>query len=760
MNKKITLLSTAFWFHLSLVAQWANCLPDNPLTIKSPAFSEASVTEKIRSSQVFYNDNDILSVKNYLDKCNSKTEDELRTIQGNIAATGLKYQEILSLKDVAGIQRQIEDLKQSKISSIQTLEENLTKTRHSGLFLVVLPEINLMDNKNVFIRNAQSALAPYAISDLNGERIERLTEVKDYENVKDVITSFKGGDVTPVSDLMTNADYKNKCFIYVVKVNVSPAKKDALKTTSAPSGTGNEVVVNLMTDPNFALILQKYNVPESVISEINQKISTNSLVIQNENADADQRQAEILLQGEDEIRKIDHDIAEYTQRMQTRKVKLKSTIETIPGASYNPADAEASVLSALNTLKDRMTELNKQWNGIKEQELQYKETQVMIEGDPAEALAKETMRLYDQLQQNFTTIKRSMEFISVENFEVTDYKSADEMILYRQVNQIWSYLVPQSNGSFRLMLLAKFQIQDGKTPPVKQVVAEKPGLKANPVPKPAPAEGRNKNFDRDPRLIYYQDSLMAVRKRDSLMKGLYFNNQDLPFKNYKESALKGLEMIAIEKGAFYMGSEEGNKDELPVHSVWTDNFYLSKYEVTVGQWKIYCKETGRESVLFPGGSSDWNNDLPVSGVTWYEATDFCKWLSEKTGLNYRLPAEAEWEYAARGGNLAENKRYSGGSDANQLAWYNENSMLMAHPVGMKKPNALGLYDMSGNVYEWCLDIYGPYEDASAESGENKRIIRGGSFAKSSSFVRIANRSSFDPARRNAEIGFRIARNGE
>ncbi len=766
MKIKITSLFIAILFPIFLSAQWVNCVPDNPLTLKASSISEVSVTSKIRETQKFYDDNELFPIKNQLDKCNSKMEDELRTLQGSIAATGLKYQEILGLKDVAGIQRQIEDLKKSKLASIQTLEENLAKTRHSGLFLVLLPEINLLDNKNVFIRSAQTALAPYAITDLNGERIERLTEVKDYENVKDVITSFKGGDVTPVSDLITNADYKNKHFLYVTKINVSPAKKEAIKTTTSSGASQNELVINLMTDPNFALTLQKYNVSETLIAEINQKISTNMSVIQNENADADRRQADILLQGEEEIRKIDYDISEYNQRLKTRQVKLKSTLETIPGANYNPADAEASVQSALNILKSQMAELKKQWNGIKEQELQFRETQVMIEGDPAEALAKETMRLYEQLQQNFTTIKRSMEFISVENFEVTDYKSSDEMILYRQVSQIWSYLVPQSNGSFRLMLLAKFQIKEGGNPPAKEVANEPrnqppPRSQRPPVNKPAPSDGYYKNFDKDPKLIYYQDSLRAVNKRDSLIKGLYFNDNAPVFKSYKENELKGLEMIALERGAFRMGSEEGNKDELPVHTEWIGDFYLGKYEVTVGQWRMYCKETGREMPQFSGGNAfDWNNDLPISGVSWHEATDFCKWLSEKTGLPYRLPTEAEWEYAARGGNFAEEKRYSGGSDANQVGWYNENSMLMPHPVGIKKPNALGLYDMSGNVYEWCSDLYKPYENANPESEETKRIIRGGSFGKSVSFVRAANRASFDPSMKNPEIGFRVARSLE
>lgn len=745
-----------------LPAQWTNCQPDNPLSFAALEITENLMTTKIKEIQQFYDESELYNVKVSVDACNQQMENELRTLQGNIAKCGLKHQEILSLKDVAGIQKQIEDLKKSKEASIQTLEDNLSKTRHSGIFLVILPEINLLDNKNVFIQNAQAVLAPYAISDLNGERIQRLTEVKDYENVKDVITSFKGGEVTPVSDLFTNADYKTKRFLYMAKIQVAPAKKENFVPKESLAPEGKATVINLITEPNYRLILQKYNVAEALIQEITQKISSLTPIIQSENADADRRQADILLQGEEEIRKITYDISEYTHRLSTRKEKLKATLETIPGAKYEPNDTENAVQSALIILKKEMDNLNLQWNGIKEREIQFKETQVSIEGDPAEALAKESLRLYDQIQQNYTTFKRSMEFIAVENFEVTNFQTSDELVLYRQVNRIWTYLIPQSNGSFRLFVLANFKIKESNIPKPASIIINTPPPPRTispPPTKPRPTYLENRIFDRDPKLIYVEDSIREANNRNSVMRShdLYENKE--VFENYKEPTLGGVEMIAIERGGFKMGSEEGNADETPIHTQFLGDFYLSKYEVTAKQWRKYCTETGKKMPP-PPTAIGWHDDLPIADISWYEATDFCKWLSQKTGLSYRLPTEAEWEYAAKGGNFAKDKRYSGSNSPSEVAWYMENSMFQLHPVGIKKPNFLGLYDMSGNVYEWCADLYLSYEAPTNSGTETRRVIRGGSYGKSTAFVRIANRSSYDPARSNPEIGFRLARDAQ
>ncbi|MDF7821817.1 SUMF1/EgtB/PvdO family nonheme iron enzyme [Runella sp. MFBS21] len=162
------------------------------------------------------------------------------------------------------------------------------------------------------------------------------------------------------------------------------------------------------------------------------------------------------------------------------------------------------------------------------------------------------------------------------------------------------------------------------------------------------------------------------------------------------------QMVYVEGGSFMMGDNNGLDAEKPVTKIRLSSFRISAHETTVAQFRRYCEESSRTMPQQPDWSSD---DHPVINVSWDDAMGYCEWLTRKTGLKHRLPTEAEWEYAARGGKKSLNTQYAGSSALDDVGWYKNNSQSKAHPVGKKRPNELGLYDMSGNAREWCSDWY-------------------------------------------------------
>jgi len=219
----------------------------------------------------------------------------------------------------------------------------------------------------------------------------------------------------------------------------------------------------------------------------------------------------------------------------------------------------------------------------------------------------------------------------------------------------------------------------------------------------------------------------------------------------------GMEFVLVKGGCFQMGDTfgDGDSDEMPAHEVCVDDYYIGKYEVTQGQWRNIRGNN-------PSRFSYCGDNCPVDQVSWNDIQDYIRILNQRTGKNYRLPTEAEWEYAARSGGKSE--KYSGGNDLDSVAWYDSNSGDQTHQVGQKQPNGLGIYDMSGNVWEWCQDWYSdsyykssPRNNPQGPSSERDRVLRGGSWYSSAAGTRATYRFRYNPDYWNYYFGFRLAR---
>lgn len=214
-------------------------------------------------------------------------------------------------------------------------------------------------------------------------------------------------------------------------------------------------------------------------------------------------------------------------------------------------------------------------------------------------------------------------------------------------------------------------------------------------------------------------------------------------------------LVFVKGGSFRMGDllGDGNREEKPVHPVTVSDFYIGKFEVTQSQWESIMGSNPSHFKDCP--------DCPVERVSWMDVNEFLEKLNDITDKNYRLPTEAEWEYAAKGGNKSKGYRYSGKNNVNFAAWYSGNSGNKTNPVGQKEPNELGIYDMSGNVWEWVSDWFGYFTDTpkdnpvGPENGDFK-IVKGGSWFGYIGGNRVSCRGSDEPVNKRSYIGFRVA----
>ncbi len=257
-------------------------------------------------------------------------------------------------------------------------------------------------------------------------------------------------------------------------------------------------------------------------------------------------------------------------------------------------------------------------------------------------------------------------------------------------------------------------------------------------------------------------------------------------------------MVLVNGGSFEVESNNYS-DAKPVHTTRVNSFYIGKYEVTVKEFKKFIDATDYKTDAEKNGYSwvyneSWKRwekkdgvtwkcnakgntrssleyNHPAIHVSWNDAASYCKWLSRQTGENYRLPTEIEWDYAAHGGKKSRNYKYSGSDSIDEVAWYWENSINSdngisqgrgTYPVGQKKPNELGLYDMSGNVWEWCEDFYDDaYPSSRSKANDTMvssyRVVRGGSWNGDAQSSLVTSRYLGDPQSSDCHRGFRIVK---
>lgn len=220
------------------------------------------------------------------------------------------------------------------------------------------------------------------------------------------------------------------------------------------------------------------------------------------------------------------------------------------------------------------------------------------------------------------------------------------------------------------------------------------------------------------------------------------------------------DLVLVAGGTFQMGGYVSDGEE-PVHRITVSTFHIGRYPVSVRQYRLFCAATGK---AMPENHIGWGADVhtPIVNVTYDDAVGYCDWLSAHQGGDWRLPTEAEWEYAARGGAQSKGYLYSGSDDLSTVAWFGGNIHGCAVDTGRKQANELGIYDMSGNVWEWCWDWYdpgyyaqSPLSNPQGPTAGSKRVLRGGAWDEIPVTCRVAYRSSRSPNDCRPNSGFRV-----
>lgn len=230
----------------------------------------------------------------------------------------------------------------------------------------------------------------------------------------------------------------------------------------------------------------------------------------------------------------------------------------------------------------------------------------------------------------------------------------------------------------------------------------------------------------------------AAAEKERLVRTSRLKYYDLSIDELNER----LEMVFVKGGSFKLGKNSFFGGSGKVSKV--EDFRIAKFLTRVDEYRLFCH---MRNLKMPKLKPQFENpNYPIVNINWFEAVSYCEWISSISGSNFRLPSELEWEFAALGGNSSNNYKWAGSNKASEVAWYDKNSGMTSHAVGGKLPNELGLYDMSGNVYEWCVDDY---------NGQNNKVIRGGCWSHIMKKAEVNTRDFMMPLSRLDYIGFRI-----
>ncbi|MDD3875861.1 MAG: formylglycine-generating enzyme family protein, partial [Bacteroidales bacterium] len=511
----------------------------------------------------------------------------------------------------------------------------------------------------------------------------------------------------------------NDYFLWVGRLSVKPLQSE-ISTPSEQSvliNSNSITVVNLCSE-NYAQQLLAKGVSENFMESIRniREIEKPSTEVKNQASTAEQNR--ILVEYQTRFKELENEINELQNTINSYISFLRESIHTHTNIVFNESSLSQSIANALRFIDGKILALNNQRKNIKQNDLKTNsKSDIPLTDFPAVEIANNVIGMYDLLKTSFASEDNFKSITEVTDGAVSAFLEQKVVTLTREIDTLWIYPRIEGRNMF-ILVVAKFRnIGETDTPAPSRVTTP------------------------------------ITRQQFTIT-----NNR------------LNIDMIYIQGARFNMGSpasEPDRESDEYQHNVVVNSFHISKHEISFEQYDIFCEATERQK---PDDSNGGRGKKPVINVSWHDATAFCEWLSRETGKTYRLPTEAEWEFACRAGtttpfntgnclstsqaNFNGNNPYSGcesGLDRKRTA-----------TVGSFNPSEWGLYDIHGNVAEWCSDYYNSdyYHNSTVnnprgpDDGEN-RVVRGGSWGNSARFCRCAMRNYQKPDGKKNFIGFRI-----
>lgn len=457
--------------------------PESPLQFSAPLFSESAVTEAIQSKRKLFTRFEIEELRAAIKRNNNTVDNEVAVLKSKMTSLFIDKQELLKLKDLNTLREHIAEKEKAREEIREQIRNDLSNIQYKGLYIIVSDSIDAFRSKELLAKDAETFLAPKAVTDLNGIFIESFSTIRNHVLIEDKIRSVISGEMSVEKQYVSRTFDSRSRFLCLLKVMVSPLKKNPESSDRTYQKAGNHHIIDSYKDHDYKEKLRTLGVPQDEIEALALDINSARNVISTANEIAGKRQNEILGNGNANFKRIDEEIGKLKSDLNNRSTLLKTVIETKTNVVFDNAKLNTSITNALKYFDEKLNQIQDQLLKIKEKELiERYGVSVTIEGKPAEDIARTAVGLVGQISQSYSKVEKFIEETEVRNFMLVSEEIRQKRDIYRVPETIWLYPVAGDLDNFILTVIVRFKITN--TPVNTKKPESSPYINKQPVQSP------------------------------------------------------------------------------------------------------------------------------------------------------------------------------------------------------------------------------------------------------------------------------------